>query len=211
MSVRHSILALLSQQPRHGYELHGLFQAIVGGKAIWPLHQAQVYSTLGRLEEAGLVARTLTRRSGGPDQQVFEITPDGRLELDHWYDSGVRSTHQRDEVYLKIALALSDERADPERVIRVQRTTLYRDLHALTTRRGQVERGSGVAQTLLLDKAIMHIEADLRWLEIAEARLHEMRRAPAPEVPAARRGRPPRHDEKDDDASLSRGEDPKGR
>lgn len=192
MSVRHAILAMLAQEPRHGYELHSTFQAVVGGAGVWPLNTAQVYSTLSRLEEAGLVVKTATRRAGGPDQHIFDITPVGRVELDRWYSSGITSMHQRDEVFLKITLGLGDEHADPESIIRNQRTTLYRDLHELTTRRNGLPASYGLAQALLLDKAIMHIEADLRWLEIAESRLIEMRKLPVPDIPPPRRGRPPR-------------------
>lgn len=192
LSVRHAILALLAQEPRHGYELHSLFQAIVGGAGVWPLSHAQVYTTLGRLEDSGLVVKTATRRVGGPDQHVFDITSSGREELDRWYATGIQSTHQRDEVFLKITLALLDEHADPEAIIREQRATLYRDLHELTTRRNEVRNASELPQALLLDKAIMHIEADLRWLEMAESRLLEMRSSPMPDIPPPRRGRPPR-------------------
>ena len=192
MPVRHAILALLAQQPRHGYELHGTFEAIVGGHGVWPLNPAQIYTTLGRLEEAGLVVKTATRRAGGPDQHIFDITETGRDVLDAWYTAGVHSTHQRDEVFLKLTLALGDAKADPEAIIREQRATLYRDLHELTTRREGLERPGGIAQMMLLDKAIMHIEADLRWLEMAEARLVGLGTFPVPDIPPPRRGRPPR-------------------
>jgi len=190
MSVRHAILGLLAHQSRHGYDLHGAFEALVGGRGVWPVNPAQIYTTLTRLEEAGYVVKSMTRRVGGPDRHVFELTEAGREELDRWYESGAPTTHQRDEVFLKITLALADERAEPERVIRHQRATLYRDLHELTTRRARLEPAAPLAHKLLLDKAIMHIEADLRWLEMAEARLHEMSRQPAPERDRPRRGRP---------------------
>ncbi|MCX8007170.1 MAG: PadR family transcriptional regulator [Coriobacteriia bacterium] len=187
MSVRAAILGLLAQRPRHGYELHEAFEALVGGRAVWDLKPAQVYTTLQRLEEAGLVVRTAVRRVGGPDQHVFALTEAGRAELDRWYAEGVHSSHQRDEVFLKIVLALGDEAADAEAVIRAQRATLYRDLHELTTHRSEAAH---LTQAMLLDKAIMHIEADLRWLEMADARLHEMRRHAVPVLPERRRGRP---------------------
>ena len=195
MSVRHAILGLLAQQPRHGYDLHRTFEAIVGGKAVWDLKPAQVYTTLLRLEEAGLVAQTVTRRVGGPDQRVYELTSTGRDELDRWYAEGTHSTHQRDEVFLKIMLAVGDEPADPHAVVRQERATLYRDLHELTTRRDAIARQQNLAQAMLLDKATMHIEADLRWLEMVEARLHEMSPRPAPEMTKRRRGRPRRQRE----------------
>ncbi len=190
MSVRHAILGLLAHEPRHGYDLHGAFEALVGGRGVWPVNPAQIYTTLSRLEEAGLVVKSMTRRVGGPDQNVFELTEAGREELDRWYESGAPSMHQRDEVFLKITLAVADDRARPERVISRQRATLYRDLHELTTRRSQLDTEAPLAHKLLLDKAIMHIEADLRWLEMTEARLHEMSRQPVPEREKPRRGRP---------------------
>ncbi|MBE0477416.1 MAG: helix-turn-helix transcriptional regulator [Coriobacteriia bacterium] len=190
MSVRNAMLALLAQRARHGYELRDAFEALVGGRAVWDLKSAQVYTTLARLEEAGLVVQSVTRRVGGPDQRVYGITDAGREELDGWYSSGVHPMHHRDEVFLKIALALGDEEARPETVIREQRKTLYRDLHELTARRNGCQRPRELAQAMLLDKAIMHIEADLRWLEMAEARLREMARHAVPELPERRRGRP---------------------
>jgi DNA-binding PadR family transcriptional regulator len=187
VSVRAAILALLAQRSRHGYELREAFEAVVGGRAVWDLKPAQVYTTLQRLEEAGLVVKTAVRRAGGPDQHIFALTEAGRAELDRWYAEGVHSAHQRDEVFLKIVLALADGQADAESIIRTQRATLYRDLHELTTRRGEVRH---LTQAMLLDKAIMHIEADLRWLDMAEARLHEMREHALPALPERRRGRP---------------------
>lgn len=192
VSVRNAILGLLAQQPRHGYELHAAFEALVGGRSVWDLKRAQVYTTLSRLEESGLVVQVATRRVGGPDQNIFELTDEGRDELDVWYAEGVHSSHQRDDVFLKIALAIGDEQADAEVVLRTQRATLYRDLHALTARRSDLKRSQYLAQAMLLDKAIMHIEADLRWLEMVEARLHEMARSPVPELPERPLGRPKR-------------------
>ncbi len=197
MSVRHAILGLLAQQPRHGYELRDAFEALVGGRAVWEVKPAQVYTTLSRLEEAGLVAQTVTRRVGGPDQRIYEVTPSGRGELDAWYAAGVHPSHQRDEAFLKMVLALGDENADAHAVLRTQRTTLYRDLHELAMRRTTMG-AHNLPQALLLDKAIMHIEADLRWLEMAEARLHDMAYHPVPELPARRRGRPRRSTTHDD-------------
>lgn len=191
MSVRNAILGLLAQQPRHGYDLHASFEALVGGSAVWDVKPAQIYTTLSRLEESGLIAHSVTRRAGGPDQHVYEITPAGRKDLDRWYASGVHPGHQRDEVYLKVVLAVADAEADAHAVVREQRTTLYRDLHELTTRRNDMDRAHGLPQAMLLDKAIMHIEADVRWLEMVESRLHEMALHPGVERPARRRGRPP--------------------
>ena len=47
-----------------------------------------------------------------------------------------------------------------------------------------------LAQILFLDKMIMHIEADLRWLDMVEGRLDEISRQPIPKPDARPRGRP---------------------
>jgi hypothetical protein len=43
---------------------------------------------------------------------------------------------------------------------------------------------------LLLDQVVMHLEADLRWLDIVEQRLDDIRRQPSPEPEVRPRGRP---------------------
>lgn len=192
MSVRHALLGLLAQRPRHGYELHAAFEAVVGGEATWDVKPAQVYTTLLRLEESGLVREDSVTQDGGPEKRIYEITEAGRDALADWYGSGVEVEHQRDEFFVKLMLSLATGEADPYQVIWAQRSRLYQDLHDLMIRRGDADPRTALAQILLLEKAIMHVEADLRWLEIVEARLDEMKRQPLPEPMPKRRGRPPR-------------------
>ena len=190
MSVRHAILGLLAQHPRHGYELRAAFEALVGGEAVWEVKPAQIYTTLGRLEEGGLVARRAVEREGGPDKRIYGLTPLGRAELAEWFGTGVAGEHQRDEFFVKLMLSLATEKGDPYGVIRAQRKRLYQDLHDHTTRRNQADPARELAQIFLLDKAIMHLEADLRWLDLVEARLDDIRRQPLPEPRPRPRGRP---------------------
>jgi hypothetical protein len=63
-------------------------------------------------------------------------------------------------------------------------------LHDLTGRRNGINARRELAQIFLLDKSIMHLEADLRWLDLLEARLDDIRRQPLPQPPVRRRGRP---------------------
>ncbi len=190
MSVRNAILGLLSQQPRHGYMLRAAFESLVGGDVIWDAKPAQIYTTLARLEESGLVRREGTDQVGGPEKHIFAITPAGEKELAAWFASGVEESRQRDEFFVKLMLSIHGEGGDPAKVIQAQRGTLYQDLHDLTARRGRCDPMTDLAKILLLDKTLMHVEADLRWLDMVEARIDEMERQKKA-VPAARpRGRP---------------------
>lgn len=190
MSVRNAILGLLAQQPRHGYELRAAFEALIGGDEIWSVKPAQIYTTLARLEEAGLVHQDCVEQDGGPEKRIYSLTPGGRRELVEWFGTGIAAEHQRDEFFVKLMVSLYNDEIDPYQVIRAQRNRLYQDLHALTTRRNQIDARRELAQIFLLDKSIMHLEADLRWLDLLEARLDDIRRQPLPQPQVKPRGRP---------------------
>ena len=190
MSVRNAILGLLSQRPLHGYMLRAAFEALVGGEDNWDVKPAQIYTTLGRREESGLVRQEGVARAGGPEKRVYAITPDGAAELANWYVTGVQGERGRDELFVKLMLSVNSRSADPFQVIKAQRGTLYRELHDATARRGRCDPKTALAQILLLDKTIMHIEADLRWLDMIEARLDDVKGQPMPSPEVKPRGRP---------------------
>lgn len=192
MSVRFALLGLLSQKPRHGYELHDAFEALVGGEAQWDVKPAQIYTTLARLEDAALVAEDSVERGAGPEKRLYTLTPAGRAELVEWLITGVEGEHSRDEFFLKLMLALFSGVASPYALVHTQRAQLYRDLHRVTTMRNQCDPRTELARVLLFDKSRMHLEADLRWLDMLEARLDEIRQQPMPEPAPRPRGRPKR-------------------
>lgn len=190
MSVRNAILGLLAQKPRHGYELHSAFSSVVGG-ATWDVKPAQIYTTLERLEESGLVQTKSDLGEGRePDRRIYAITRDGHEALKSWFDEGVPTEHQRDEFYVKLMIGLISGEADPARIIQTQRSRLFQELHDATTQRDKYDPVVEIAQILLTDKAIMHLEADLRWLDMIEMRLEAIKEQPIPEPEIRKRGRP---------------------
>jgi DNA-binding PadR family transcriptional regulator len=191
MSVRFTLLGLLAQRPRHGYELHAAFEAVMGGEVNWDVKPAQIYSTLARLQESGHIAEEFDETDGeGADRRVYAITEKGQTDLAAWFNTPVTREHQRDEVFAKLMLAISTDVAQPRKVLQIQRARLYQDLHALTAQRSKVDPQKDLAHILLLDSAVMHIEADLRWLDMVDARLDEIKRQPLPEPEMRPRGRP---------------------
>jgi DNA-binding PadR family transcriptional regulator len=184
------MLGLLAQRPRHGYELHAAFEAVVGGEQNWDVKPAQIYTTLARLKEGGLVKEDTVEQDSGPEKRIYAITREGREALAEWFASGVALEHQRDEFFVKLMLSLATGEVSPGKVIQTQRARLYQDLHALTAQRQRADAKTELAQILLYDKAIMHLEADLRWLDMVEARLDEVSKQPLPEPEARPRGRP---------------------
>jgi DNA-binding PadR family transcriptional regulator len=188
-SVQNALLALLSQRPRHGYELRDLFEAALGG--YWELNSGQIYSSLDRLARDGLVVEEGVEKGGGPEKRLWALTDQGSEELATWFASPVQRDYRlRDELYLKLMLALVSQPTKARQIVIVQRRGLFQELHDLTARRNALDARLHLARILLIDSAIMHTEAELRWLDMVEARLDDIRGQPLPLPPPRARGRP---------------------
>ena len=171
MSVKHALLALLCDGPRYGYELRAAFQARTGDA--WPLNVGQVYTTLARSERDGHVERD----SEDADGHVhYRLTDAGRREVQDWWDSEIaREAPPRDELAIKLALALTVPGVDVAAVLQRQRTATVRALQGHTRRRRELRAhaspSDGTASLLVLESLIFAAEAEVRWLDHCEARL----------------------------------------
>jgi len=193
MSVRHTLLGLLTKSPQYGYELRASFMALAGGAENWDVKPAQIYTTLNRMAEGGLIARNASEGEGTDEKMVFSITDSGRAELETWLSRGTLDDPQQDAFFLKLMLSLELPEVDARRLIQTQRATLYKELHRITTQRTRLDPHTELARILLMDKAIMHLEADLRWLDMIESRLDEVQKQPPPRPELRPRGRPPKN------------------
>ncbi len=68
-------------------------------------------------------------------------------------------------------IGLASGAADPHSLIDIQRAHLLKGLHEITRHRSSADPSRGLAGSLLRDKTAMHLEADLRWLDLIESRL----------------------------------------
>ena len=202
MSVRHSILALLDQAPNYGYQLKAEFERRTGGS--WPVNVGQVYATLDRLERDGLVEQTETDADG---HVFYAITDSGRAEARTWLTTAVpRATTTRDELAIKLALAVTLPGIDAEAIIHAQRSATLATLQSLTRSKiagGDPDTIDEFSWQLVVDALIFQAEAEVRWLDHSEARIARLKAAGlAATAPAAlatpttsttdppRRGRP---------------------
>lgn len=123
MPVKHGILALLIERPRHGYELKTGFEALTSG--LWGLNIGQVYSTLDRLRKEGLVA--LQEGDGsGEERKVYQITLEGRNELEAWLEAPpLEARPFRDEIFVRLSLLLDRDLAAALELIETQRRVYH--------------------------------------------------------------------------------------
>lgn len=183
--MKHGILALLDDGPSHGYQLKTEFESRTGGA--WLVNVGQVYSTLQRLERDGLVVP-----AGEPDDErrVYRITEAGQATLEGWFaEPIVVATPPRDELAIKVLLAVAAEEVAPEAgrgevaagsgrkrvdvsaVLQRQRTATMEQLQEYTRMKRQADPDEDLPFVLLLDALVLKAEAEVRWLDTCEARL----------------------------------------
>ena len=176
MSIRHSLLALLQDQPRYGYQLRVEFEDRTG--STWPLNIGQVYTTLDRLERDGLVSND---GGDGEGHVVYSITDAGRAEVQGWFATPVeRSNPPRNELAIKLALAVTLPGVDVAAIIQAQRAASMRALQDYTKSRRDTaanQRAADTAWLLVLDSLIFQTEAEIRWLDLCEARMVQLAQA----------------------------------
>ncbi|ATZ25733.1 PadR family transcriptional regulator [Streptomyces lavendulae] len=192
MSIRHGLLALLERGPRYGSQLRSEFESRTG--STWPLNVGQVYTTLSRLERDGLVA------PGGEDaagHTLYAITDTGRSELREWYERPVdRTNPPRDELSIKLAMAVGAPGVDIRAVIQSQRHATIQAMQDYTRLKaqaitaiegGRADERDDLAWLLVLEQLIFQTEAEARWLDHSESRLVRLaaRAAAEPAPPAA--------------------------
>ncbi len=170
MSVRMGILALLSEGPMHGYQLRTEFERRTG--STWPVNIGQVYTTLQRLERDGLVEPDLDSSAG--DSDPYRLTLVGRQLVTDWWTTPVdRSVPTRDELAIKLALAVSVPGVDVAEVVQRQRRESLRVLRDYTRLQAASAKDpdADLAWSLVLDHLAFGMEAELRWLDHAQGRL----------------------------------------
>ncbi len=167
MSVRHAMLALLSEGPKYGLQLRQDFEAGTGD--VWPLNVGQVYQTLQRLERDGLIESDADADDG--PQKVFQITDDGRDELDTWLRTPPDMTSPpRDELVIKILVALRVPGVDVRQVLQVHRRYVV-ELMQQWTRLKEDEARFDLNLALVVDAELFRLDSLIRWLDAADGRL----------------------------------------
>jgi DNA-binding PadR family transcriptional regulator len=165
MSVPLTLLGLLNREPCHGYDLKRDYDAYFGrGK---PLPFGQVYATLGRLARDGKVVPGEIESGDGPDRKRYAITEVGKSELDAWLDEpSPADPHLQTVIFTKVVLTLMLGHS-AETYLDTQRATHLQRRRELT----ELKRTGSLVDALLADHGLFHLEADLRWIDITEARL----------------------------------------
>jgi DNA-binding PadR family transcriptional regulator len=170
MSIGHILLGLLTERPKHGYELKREYDERLPGAK--PLAYGQVYATLQRLERDHKVIVSGTAQEAGPERIVYEVTDAGRDDVHHWLAGTEQpAPYVTSPLFTRVVLALVTMRDADEYLLR-QRSAHLDRMRELTVRRSAA--GLTVGELLATDYALHHLDADLRWIETARQRISEL-------------------------------------
>lgn len=166
MTVKHSLLALLAEAPGTGYSLKQRYEDRTG--ALWSVNIGQVYKTLARMEQNSLVVH-----AGGDESALYELTELGRGELADWLVEPVPMAGLRDELVVKVLLALATPGVDGAKVVQHHRKAVIEETQRITRTRSDRD----LTWALLVDSVVLRLDAALRWLDRCEARLGQQARS----------------------------------
>ena len=170
MNAQYTLLGFLGSGPNYGYELKKTYDSLFGKQK--PILAGQVYSTLGRLRRDGKVQEVADQsESGGPDRIKYAITLNGENALKAWLNTPEEPAPQlQATLYVKTVLALMRD-GEAARYLDNQRRAHIERMRQLTRSR----QGSPIADVLLIDHALLHLGADLKWIDITSSRLTKLK------------------------------------
>ncbi len=160
-----AVLALLAKEPSHGYELRARIEHALGPLSAG-FNAGQMYVTLGRLEQSGLVTSTREAAGERPERRTYELTAAGRERVEEWLTDVTWPRPDLTNFHLKLTVAAAGRLSDPLALIGSQRLELVRRLR--DAQRAAMSEPDGSDAALLLEGVVLRIEADLTWLDACE-------------------------------------------
>ncbi|MEC3913123.1 PadR family transcriptional regulator [Nocardia sp. CDC160] len=163
-----AVLGILHLEPMHPYAIQRRIKEWGKDKVVNVGQRAQLYKTIARLQEAGLVAvRETGRDQQYPERTIYEITDAGRVACLAWINEMVstpRNEFPEFPAALSFLMLLAPAQA---------RAELEKRANAVRAKLNEIDEGMAQARkyglpriTLLEDEYQRAItEAELRWLE----------------------------------------------
>ena len=179
MTVRHAMLALLSEGPKIGLRLREEFEERTGD--VWPLNVGQVYTTLQRLERDGLIESNSDDKDSR--HKDYRITGDGRREVEAWLRTPPAAIPPRDELVIKVLVAIGVPGVDLPAILQTHRRRLVELMQTYT--RLKEDALDDVRIALVVDAELFRLDALMRWLDSADVRVRGMVAAQAQGEPSS--------------------------
>jgi DNA-binding PadR family transcriptional regulator len=167
--------------PQHGHQIRRLADLTNVGE--WGgVSVGALYRELRAMEGEGLVETVRTEQVGRrPARTVYEITGDGRMELQSLREQAIKPTGFGPDA-LGVALTFAAEGMDPAELrdtLRARRNRLEISAVELAAELDRLAAKGylGVFSAAIMRRGVMHYEAEVRWHDELDA---ELAAAPVP-------------------------------
>lgn len=172
-----AILGLLAEEPRSGYDIKNEIEERLSH--FWSQSFGHIYPMLKRLDESGLVTKTVERQDGRPDRKVYCITDEGRSALRDWFTEPMSPPAPRNELLLRIFMGRHAPRGSLLRDLREHRGRMSRTLEELRAIRTRLDREGAPPEDdvywgITLSYGLQVLEAIVEWSRRAETELESL-------------------------------------
>jgi len=109
MSLEYAILGFLQYKPISGYDMKKMLDASI--RHFWSADQSQIYRTLNKLTNEGLIDMKLVIQDNKPNSKIYHITERGKEEFLNWLNSPMPMVEPRISWLIQVFFAaqLSDD------------------------------------------------------------------------------------------------------
>lgn len=177
MSLSHAILGFLAYGPSTGYDLKRMFDTMA--RHFWPADQSQIYRTLTRLGDQGLVECELIEQAQRPDRKTYHLTERGRAEFLRWLATPHAPDEVREASLIQVFFAANLSNEETLRLAKLQAGLIRERLRTLVALKPLLEeqamhvgaRRDAFFWGLTLEHGIVMNRAALKWIRSAIRRL----------------------------------------
>lgn len=168
------LLGLLSLGPMSGYDLRRLTERSTAN--FWSESFGQIYPSLKRLMEGGLVAMKEQRTDGQRLRKVYRLTGEGRARLKEWLAEPCGVQVRREELLLKLFFGDRAPRGAMRAAVEERRERLRAELERYAAFRKEIASEAGRHPAapywmLTLECGVVEATAALGWCERTLAEL----------------------------------------
>jgi len=168
MTTELALLGFLNEQPMHGYEIHRRMSDPKGLGQVWHIKQSQLYSLLGKLEDAGYITSILEAQDSKPPRKIYRLSATGRSTYTEWLKEPVDTGRRmRLEFLVKFYFALAQGQKTALDLVKKQKTVCN---DWLVNHQEMLKETSDqdTFNELIFQYRTGQIKAMLAWLEACE-------------------------------------------
>jgi len=180
--LKYALLGFLKYNAKTGYELKQTMDTSTNH--FWHAKQSQIYTTLKKMEETGLVSSLLEHQESRPDRRVYTITESGKTELQKWLAKPVTDPETvKNTLLLKLFFSAHQEKQSLLSQLRLQRTLHEQQLeHYQSETRGVIAEVAAGMPELKQDAHMweatrrfgeLYEEVNLKWIDETISMLQE--------------------------------------